>query len=344
MLLLLLLAGCQPGGPVTHERLPAFGSTVEIEIGGGDRDRNKQAIAEAAALLDRRTREWHAWKPSDLTRINAAFKAGQAVEAPDSIIDLVRRSQAFSRSSDGLLDPAVGGLVELWGFHAAKFPVTTPAPSAGQIETWVQSHPSVLDISIQGHNLSSRNPAVQLDFKAIAEGVVAQNLADIFHRHGIANALISFGSDAYALGIGDSRSRHVGMKDPYGGALGGVDLGDGEAFFSSGNYNQFRETINGGRWGHILDPRSGMPARGAAATGVLVDDPALADAASTALSVAGPSGFAHIVAQMKIRCAVMVTDENELLITTAMQKRMQFQREPVLLGKPLNAGTECSSK
>lgn len=340
-LALCLLTSCERGGPATRETLHVFGGITEIEIRGSDPAVAEAAIAEASARLSLREREWHAWKPSDLTRINAAFRIGQSAQAPASIIDLVRRSQKFAVASDGLFDPAVGGLVELWGFHTSDFPVRTPAPTLDQVNTWVRAHPRILEVRIEGDRLLSANPAVQLDFDAIAEGAAAAEILTIFRKRGIQHALISLGGDVAALGDGDGRPWQVGMRDPYGGALGSVQLGDNESFFISGNYNKFRNTSAGSRWGHILDPRSGMPARGSAATAVLTDDPLLADAASTALMAAGPAGFERLVKQMKLGCALMVTEENELLITRGMRTRMSFLREPVALGNPINTGSSC---
>jgi len=322
--------------------LLVFGTTPTFGIGDGPLNVRQAAIAETAARLNQREREWHAWKPSDLTRINAAFRDGKAAPAPASIRDLVGLSQKFSVASDGLFDPAIGGLVELWGFHTSSFPVRTPAPTLVEINAWLTGHPRILDVRIEGDRLFSRNPAVQLDFDAIAEGAASAEVMAIFRKHGVRHALISIGGDVSALGDGKGTPWTVGMRDPYGGVLGSVQLGDHESFFTSGNYNKFRQTTGGARWGHILDPRSGMPARGAAATAVLTNDPLLADAASTALMAAGPAGFERIVVQMKLGCALMVTEENELLVTRGMRTRMEFLREPVSLGPPLDAGANCS--
>ncbi len=340
-LALCALTACERSGPVTRETLHVFGSITEIEIRGSAPADAEAAIADASARLNRHEREWHAWKPSDLTRINAAFRAGQSVQAPPSIIGLVERSQKFAVASDGLFDPAVGGLVELWGFHTSEFPVRTPAPTLAQVNAWVSRHPRILEVRIEGDRLLSANPAVQLDFDAIAEGAAAAEILDGFRKRGIRHALVSLGGDVAALGDGDGRPWVVGMRDPYGGALGSVQLGDHESFFTSGNYNKFRATTNGARWGHILDPRSGMPARGSAATAVLTNDPLLADAASTALMAAGPAGFERLVKKMKLGCALMVTEENELLVTRAMRMRMSFLREPVALGDPIDTGADC---
>jgi thiamine biosynthesis lipoprotein len=344
LLLAGLLPGCRDNGSSVQKTLNAFGSEVRIEIRGSNRVHADAALAAAAKLLDARDREWHAWRASDLTRINAALRSGSSAQAPPSLLRLVRLSQDYASRSGGLYDPSVGGLVELWGFHTSEYPVRTPAPSLTQVEQWRQRHARMADVRIEGDRIASRNPAVQLDFNAIVEGVAADEIAALFRRNGIRHALISMGGDIYALGDGDGHAWEVGMRDPYGGALGRVELGDGEAFYSSGSYNKFRESANGGRWGHILDPRTGMPARGAAAAAVLHRDPILADVASTSLMVGGPAGFQRLVQQLQLGCALMVTEENELLITAAMQQRMRFLRQPISLGAPLDMGPACSPR
>jgi thiamine biosynthesis lipoprotein len=277
-------------------------------------------------------------------RENVAGRRGADAPAPATLRPLFERSRDFATASDGLLDPAVGGLVELWGFHSAHFPLTVPPPGRPAIAAWLATAPRLAQVRWQGDRVASTNPAVQLDFNAILEGATAAALAQTLRRHGVAQARLDLGGDTYALGDGGGRPWTVELRDPYGGTLGAVELRDGEAFFTSGNYDKFRTSAQGQRWGHVLDPRTGMPSRGAAAVAVLSDDPVLADAASTALMVGGPSAFRRLVHRLGAGCALMVTEENELLITRAMRARMRFAREPIPLGAPVPAGTDCKAR
>jgi thiamine biosynthesis lipoprotein len=335
------VAGCSGGPPPVVEQLHVFGSTTDIEIRGADPARARAAIAEASALLNQRESEWHAWKPSDVTRVNAAFAAGQPAVAPASVIDLVQRSQPLSEASEGLFDPAVGGLVAAWGFHTSTYPVLTPPPDEEALARWRAQRPRIGDVHVEGEQLRSENRRVQLDFGAIAEGAAAESVVAILVRHGIEHALVSLGGDVVALGDGDGQAWQVGLRDPFGGVMGGVALAGGEALFSTGNYSKFRDSPSGTRWSHILDPRTGHPARGAAAVAVLHTDPLLADAGATALFVAGPAGFERVARRMGLACAMMVTEENEMLVTVAMRQRLQMLRDPVPLGQPLDLGPGC---
>ncbi|MBY4597440.1 FAD:protein FMN transferase [bacterium BD-1] len=339
----LLLAGC--GAPPERvEQLHVFGSITEVRLRSADPGEAQAALAEVSAQLNQRHREWHAWKPSDVTRINAAFAAGQAVEAPDSVIALVERAKPLSEATEGLFDPAVGGLVAAWGFHTSTFPIQTPPPRADELRAWRDQRPRITGVRVDGHRLSTDNPRTQLDFGAMAEGVASEMVLATLRRHGVTDALVNMGGDVTAL-VGDGgRPWRVELRDPFGGLLGGVELRDGEALFSTGNYNKFRQSQAGARLGHILDPRTAQPARGAASVVVLHPDPVLADVAASALFVAGPSGFERLARRLRLGCAMMLTDENELMVTTAMAARATLLRDPVPLGPPLDLGEDCSGR
>ena len=339
--LALLLGACARDGGLQEASLPLAGGDAVVQARDADPAKLQAAIAEATTASAAATAEWHAWRPSTLVDINNAFRRGQSVPSTPTIERLLARSRTFATASGGLLDPAIGGLVDLWGFHADRFPLTTPPPTKASIDAWLAARPRLEQVTLAGGKLTSSNPSVQLDFNSIVEGEGALALAATLRRHGVRDARLVLGGDQLALGDDGGRPWRVPLRDPYGGELGSVELADGEAFFTSGNYDKFRTSTSGGRWGHVLDPRTGMPARGAAATAVLSDDPVHADAASTALMVGGPAAFKRLVADLDIGCALMVTEENELLITRAMRARFTFARNPIPLGPDVDAGGDC---
>ncbi|KFL35711.1 FAD:protein FMN transferase [Arenimonas donghaensis] len=341
LLALLALAGCTP--PTERvEQLLVFGSTAEVRLRGGDPAAVQAALAEVSAELNARHRQWHAWEPSDVTRINQAFAEGESAQAPESVLDLVRRAQPLSIATDGLFDPAIGGLVEAWGFHTSVYPILTPVPDEATLAQWREHRPRITGVRIQGQQLTADNPRIQLDFAAMAEGVAASEVVATLQRHGIEDALVNLGGDVTAMVGGGSRPWRVALRDPFGGVLGTVDLDDGESLFSSGNYNKFRYSAAGARQAHILDPRTGHPARGSASAVVLHPDPLLADVAASALFVAGPSGFQAMARRLGLGCALLLTDENEILVTVAMKARVTLARDPVPLGPPLDLGPDCA--
>ena len=172
--------------------------------------------------------------------------------------------------------------------------------------------------------------------------MAAEEAARTFSDFGISNALITLGGDVYALGSNHGEAWRVGIRDPFGNVLAGVELKGREALFSSGNYNKFRESPDGARWPHVLDPRTGMPASGVAAVAVLHPDPVLADVAATALLIGGPARFIELSQRLRLGCVLLLTEQNELMVSRAMLARIELQREPVMLGEPIDLGDRCA--
>jgi len=341
--LLVGLSGCEEKPPL-HESMVVFGSEADFDVVTDQPDQARQALGHIAERLAEYDHEWHPWIPGPLVDINRAIANGERAEAPASVIMLIDRSRPFQSMTDGLYDPAIGGLLEMWGFHTSEFPVTTPAPDDDQVRRWRESLPTLDSVHIEGRWISSDNPNVQLDFGAIAEGIAAEEAARTFSDYGINNALITLGGDVYALGKRGKRPWRVALRDPFGDVLGGVELSGREALFTSGNYNKFREAPDGTRWAHVLDPRTGMPSSGVAAVAVLHPDPVLADVAATALLIGGPARFIELSQRMKLGCTLLLTEQNELMITRAMQARVTLQRQPVMLGEPVDLGDSCAQK
>lgn len=342
--LLFVLVGCRSEPERLRETLLVFGSEANIDVVGVEPIVAERAIAAAAVELATMNREWHAWQASDLTRINAAFARGEAAEAPDSVRLLIQRCKPLVLKSGKLFDPGAGGLIELWGFHTDRYPITTPPPDDATLDAWLTQAPSLLDVSIDGTQVRSRNPAVQLDFGAMGEGAAAERVGAVLQAHRINDALISLGGDLLALGRNGDAPWQVAVRDPFAGpdsVLASIELDDGEALFTSGNYNRYRLSQSGERWAHIVNPRTGRPVSGVAQSLVLHRDPVLADVAATALMVGGPARFSELLNRLGIHCAMLLTEQDELIITQALAPRVGWLRQPARLGPPLGAATSC---
>ncbi len=340
-----LLAACSPRTERISETVFVFGSASTIDIVGAPRPAAQAALAEIAAELQQLHRQWHAWEASDVTALNAGLARGEVVPLSPALRDLVTRSLTLAAATGGLFDPSVGGLMQLWGFHSSEFPITSPVPGPEQIAQWRSSHPSFDDLLLTEAGLHSRNPAVQLDFGAIAEGMATLRIVDILRRHRIENALITLGGDLYAMGEAEGRPWRAGLRDPFNNGdppLATVDLDDGEALYSSGSYNRYRVSPSGTRWPHVVDPRSGLPVAGIVGVNVLHPDPVIADVASTALMVAGEAGFERVLQQLGVRCALLITEHNEIMLTAAMAQRIRLQRDPLRLGPLVGSVGPCS--
>jgi thiamine biosynthesis lipoprotein len=329
--------------PPQHAQYLIFGSTTTVELRSVDAEQATPALAAIGQLLQQDQREWHPWEISDLMRLNAALAQGGSYRAPPGLAGLIRRSQEAYRLSDGLFDPALGALIGLWGFHTSEYPISAPMPDASQVQVLLANKPGMDDIDVATDGtVSARRSGIELDLNGLAEGYASEQIAALLRQHHIGNALINLGGDVLALGRADERPWRVGIEAPDHRVLAAVDLSGHEALFSSGDYNKYRE-VDGQRWGHILDPRTGQPEHGSAATSVIHPDAVVADAAATALMIAGRQDFARIARSMGVSCALLLTDTGDLIVTPAMQRRLQFPDPPQHLSVSEDLGVDCAT-
>ena len=323
-----LLGGCSESQhSANNYQVYVFGTLVDITIWGAETAQEEQAVAAITRDFQRMHHDWHAWKPGPLVAINKAIAAGEPSTVIPSLIPIIQQSTVLSAQSEGLFDPAIGGLLSLWGFQSDGRP-NGPPPDRAAIAAWVEAAPRMDDLTLEGDTLRSANPAVQLDFGAFAKGYAVDLAIGRLREFGIANAIINAGGDLRAIGSKDGKPWRVGIRHPQGqGVLAALEVSGDESVFTSGNYERYRE-YEGVHYNHILDPRTGMPVDGVTSVTVIHNNGAVADAAATALVVAGPNDWHRIAAKMGIRHVMLVDDKGVVYMNPRMQQRVQFQDTP----------------
>ena len=329
LLVLLMLGGCRPT-PLQEQQAYVFGTRVEVLVVSPAPETGRQAIAAVLREFDRLHRDYHAWQTSPLTELNAAIAAGRPQMVSAEMAALIAEAQALSRRGDYLFDPGIGQLIKLWGFHADDFKAELPAPAA--LADWRRQQPSIADITLDGNTVRSRNRAVALDFGGYLKGVALDRAAAILRQQGINDALINIGGNIMALGSKQGRKWKVGIQHPrQAGPLATVELNDGEAIGTSGDYQRFFE-VDGKRYAHLLDPRTGRPAEHTQAVTVLIPAGAkagtLSDASSKPIFIAGPQGWRAMARQMEIGLVLRVDRDGSIEMTQALHDRLAFIGQP----------------
>lgn len=307
-----------------------FGTLAQITVAERDSAHAQAAVGKVFREFDRMHRELHAWQPGALVALNEAIAHGEKdIRTTAEIAHLILESQRLSAQSGGLFNPAVGKLVGLWSFHRNK--PGGPVPDARDIGQIVAARPRMSDLNVQGDMVTSSNVAVQLDFDGYAKGYALDRAAALLRASGIANALVNIGGNAMALGRSSGRAWRVGLDSPRGaGLMATLELKDGEAVGTSGDYRRYY-AIDGRRYAHIIDPRTGYPVAGVQSVTVLAlrqaGAGALSDAASKPIFIAGRSGWRKAAFRMGISCAMLVDGDGVIHLTRALQARLQW-REP----------------
>ena len=322
LVFLILLAACQRDEEQSAE-LFVFGTLIEIKLWGASPEEAGHAFSELQQMFQGMHQDWHAWEPGRLTNINNAFAQGRPATADENIVEMVRRSQQIEASTGGRFNPAIGALIRLWGFHTSDYPITGPPPSQLQIDEILEQKPSSADIHINGLELRSDNPAVQLDFGGIAKGYSVDLTIAHLRDLGIGNAIVNAGGDLRAMGSHGDRPWRVAIRKPGGGNIGSVQVRGDEAIFTSGNYERFRQDQEE-RYPHILDPNTGWPAKDIASVTIITDEGLLADAAATALIVAGLEHWSEVAHALGLNQVAVVDESGTVYLTPEMEKRIQF--------------------
>lgn len=301
-----------------------FGTVMEITTWGADDEQNQRAFAELQGMFQDMHRDWHAWEPGLLTTINQGFAEGESVEADPGIVEMVTRSREIEALSGGRFNPAIGALIRLWGFHTSVYPIEGPPPSAAAIEELVALQPSSADIRIDGLRLQTTNSSVQLDFGGVAKGYAIDLAIRELRELGIENAIVNAGGDLRAIGSKDGEAWRIAVRNPKGGVVGTLETGQDEAIFTSGVYERFRLDAQQ-RYPHILDPRTGWPVQEIASVTVAADEGLLADAAATALTVAGSQDWAGVASALDLDQVMLIDESGKIFLTEKMRERLQIE-------------------
>lgn len=327
--LVLLVAACGKE-PLHQQQSFVFGTQVEVSIYGETEAKARTAAAAVLQEFDRLHREFHAWQPGPLMALNAAIARGERHQVSPELAAAIRDAAQLSEASGGLFNPAIGQLIALWGFQSDEFKPVRPDPK--KIAALVRAQPRMSDLAVDADNfVSSRNPAVQLDFGGYAKGLALDNALRILRAQGVAHALVNIGGNIIALGKHGSRPWHVGVKHPRApGALIELDLNDGEAIGTSGDYQRYFE-LDGRRYCHIIDPRTGYPANGAQSLTVLAAPGpragVLSDAASKPGFIADIREWEAPLKQLGIIAAIRVDESGKIAMSEAMARRAKRVRD-----------------
>jgi thiamine biosynthesis lipoprotein len=239
--------------------------------------------------LDRVVRQMSTWEvDSDLSRFNRAASGTWQV-LPHDFARVMTCALQIAQDSHGAFDPAMGALVQAWGFGAGGGQPSVPA--ASRLDA-ARARPRAAQLAMRGRPQALFQPGgVQLDLSAIAKGYAVDLLLETLRSRGIDDALVEVGGELRGQGRKpDGTPWRVLVEtgaDEHGTLPPRVLALDGIAVATSGDrWHRFEH--DGVRYAHTLDPRSGRPVSQAAAAVTVIAATAMeADAWATALTVMG---------------------------------------------------------
>lgn len=246
---------------------------------------------------------------SELSRLNSLAERSGCAEGclvSPKLSDLLEISLALSKETDGAFDFTVGPLMETWGFS-----------DKGRVPEKDALRKALKNVSFKKVELRDNKvftqKGVKMDFGGVAKGWALDKVSLLLKKKGYENFLLHSVSSTIASGKKNGEPYRIGIKNPRGkGIIAAVRISDGETISTSGDYQKYFTSGNR-RYHHILDPKTGYPARKfISVTVVTKRSAAEADALSTAIFVMGPEKGLEFAKKKKLK--IIAVDSRRNLI------------------------------
>ena len=222
---------------------------------------------------------------SELARINREGALdGGACDIDPAVYMLLRTCARLHQETDGAFDITSTPLSRCWGFLQRQGLVPLDADVAAARRLVGMARVSFDD---EARGVRFERAGMQLNLNAVGKGYALDCMGKVLREDGVRHALLSAGSSSILAMGGRGDGWAIDIRSPLvsRGRIARVQLRDG-ALGTSGPGEQF-VIADGIRYGHVIDPRSGQPARGVLSASVVSADGATADALSTAFFVGG---------------------------------------------------------
>lgn len=253
-----------------------MGSPCELQLFASEEADAQRAIAAVVADVERLEQLYSRYRESSLlSSINRVAAAGGSITVDDETAGLINYAATCFRESDGLFDITSGILRRAWDFRSGRLPESMQVERLLAVVGWdkIRWEPPVLNFPVAG---------MELDLGGVVKEYAADRAAAICRDLGVRGGMANLGGDIAIIGPRpDGDSWRIALQDPRSKQdfIGTVCMDKG-GLASSGDYERCI-VIDGKRYGHILNPRSGWPVRHLAAVSVVGDLCVVAGSAST---------------------------------------------------------------
>ena len=280
------------------------------------------ALGDAeAALRNVEARMSRHLEASPISRLNAA-PAGRVVELPADVMEMLHVSRLMGEVSDGAFDATCLPLLRAWkqAGQDKRQPSDEELAAAMALVGWQH-------FDLRAGGVRKDADGAGIDLGGIAKGYAVDQAAKAMQAAGIGSGIAQAGGDTRCFGVRpDGTAWIIGVLNPFDKTmLATLALRDA-AVSTSGNYERYVE-IDGKRYSHIVDPRTGRPAEMTPSVTVVAKTAVIADAWATALSVLGVDGLKRLKAADGVEAMIVVggPDDYRLEMTDGFRKLMTEQ-------------------
>lgn len=244
---------------------------------------------------------------SELVRVSSQAQTAAPIQISRELWEVLNCAVKWQELTKGAFDPTIGPLTKLW--RQSRRSGVMPRPEKLKAAKALVG-PELLHVHSSMNVLSLKRPGMRLDLGGIGMGIAADRAVDVLRKHHITSGMIDASGDITVIGSPPGRDNWQIAVQALGkseGRLLTVGLSDA-AITTSGDAFQ-SVTINGVRYSHIVDPRTGLGVKGPAAVTVIAQDCTTADVLATAASVLGPEEGMSLIRSMPHTAARFVWED-----------------------------------
>jgi thiamine biosynthesis lipoprotein len=325
-------APAAPAAPRPHKverHGKAMGTSVSVYFWTEDDAKATQAAEAVFAEMQRLDRVMTTWLPdSEVSKVNAAAGV-KPVAVSQETFDVIARAQDIAVRTKGVFDITIGAFQGLWKFDQ-DMDGTLPGP--GEVKqrlALVGYQRLVLDRGKRTVYLRKKGMSITLG--GIAKGYAVDRCAELLRKLGYTSFMMQAGGDMYVAGKKGSDPWVVGIRDPRSpdGRYFALAPVEDHSFSTSGDYER-GFVKDGVRYHHILDPRTGQPARASRSVTIRAKDAFTADAWSKVMFILGPRESLKVIERERLEDfeVLWVGDKNEVVVTAKLEQSILMQRKP----------------
>jgi thiamine biosynthesis lipoprotein len=288
------------------------------------RDDAENAIMRAFRMMESVEAKVSAHIPgNEISKLNAG--AGGAFQTiSDETALLFQTSRVVADETGGAFDVTIGPVKDLWPFD-------TESPSVPD-STAIRERLSLVDyrrIELSDHQACLARPGMGVDFGGIGKGLNVDLAVKVLQEAGVRSGIVDAGGNLRIFGKHPQNTHwRIGVKHPRPdkNSLYAVIETDSVSISTSGDYERFF-MVGGQRYHHILDPKTGYPARGCVSVTIITESAMVADAYSTAVFVLGPTEGMKLIERLPELEGMIIFEKNGRLehwVSNGLQSKARF--------------------
>ena len=310
-LLFLFHANLSAQNKAYTEVLLLMGSRFEITAVSADESKAREAIQKGISEIKRIEKLISSWDENSQTSAIRKSAGIRPVKVDQELFNLIRRSKKISDLTHGAFDISYASMDKIWKFDGSMKEMPDSSAVAASV-----SKINYKDIILDAENTTVylKNKGMKIGFGAIGKGYAANKALGIMSKLGLDGALVNASGDLISWGKDEGgKSWKIGISNPKqkDQIFSWLNI-DETAIVTSGNYEKF-VTINGERFSHIIDPRTGYPVKGLSSVSIICPNAELADALATSVFVLGKEAGLKLINNLKgIEC-ILVTDDQKMM-------------------------------